>query len=809
VNGLTWGGDGWVYGANGRSDGDIRRPDEFQGVSLRGLDFRFRPDTGEYQTRAGRSQFGLGLDDWGNRFLSWNTIPARHDGVPLEYLLKNPRLSTSSGVVAVQPAEDDGRVFPRTPTPKTFNQESTAHYNALAGLIVFRGDALPPGYAGNLFVGETLRNLVHRRILQPRGSSFTAVRGEKDREFLASTDPWFHPVNFATGPDGALYVADFYRSWVEHPNFVPEKLRNAADWREGSQHGRIWRIRSKKKNPAPFTPLSKATAEELVKLLENPNGWKRDTAQRLLWERRDLQAIAGLKEVAVRGALPQSRVQALLTLHPLNGLAESNLLAGLADPQPRVREVAVRLCETQLVSSPMLLKRVAGLAKDRDDRVRLQVALSISAAPVSERTEVLYQVSQNSALDALQAIAIRCSAGERPWPLLEQILWGERSYLDPTPDRLEFLRSLASDVGAAGPEQDRASLIAMLVNFRARGLTTKHLALFAGLIDGWSGVDHAWSERFRSLCETEERKAWLDDFVSLARQTAEDPKSENLLARLATEVLARAGTKEARAALAAFLKGPQREALQTEAARAWGKINEAAQWKEVLSQWPSYSVRARRALITSATSSPEATIELVQAIEEGRIAVTELDPAAQQTLRQNRIPELTERIAKALGQPASEDRQRVIETFAAALSQKGDPARGAAHFARACLSCHQLQGKGQLVGPDLAGLGNRTKEALLSDLLDPSRQVAADFVSYTAQTETGETITGILISETSAGVTLRRPGLSDELIPRAQLKQLQASGKSLMPDGLESGMTPADMADLLEFLLNPGSAKLP
>jgi putative membrane-bound dehydrogenase-like protein len=200
VNGLTWGGDGWVYGANGRSDGDIRRPDEFQGVSLRGLDFRFRPDTGEYQTRAGRSQFGLGLDDWGNRFLSWNTIPARHDGVPLEYLLKNPRLSTSSGVVAVQPAEDDGRVFPRTPTPKTFNQESTAHYNALAGLIVFRGDALPPGYAGNLFVGETLRNLVHRRILQPRGSSFTAVRGEKDREFLASTDPWFHPVNFATGP---------------------------------------------------------------------------------------------------------------------------------------------------------------------------------------------------------------------------------------------------------------------------------------------------------------------------------------------------------------------------------------------------------------------------------------------------------------------------------------------------------------------------------------------------------------------------------------------------------------------------------
>jgi putative heme-binding domain-containing protein len=125
------------------------------------------------------------------------------------------------------------------------------------------------------------------------------------------------------------------------------------------------------------------------------------------------------------------------------------------------------------------------------------------------------------------------------------------------------------------------------------------------------------------------------------------------------------------------------------------------------------------------------------------------------------------------------------------------------------MSCHQLQGKGQAIGPDLSGLGNKNKEILLSDILDPSRQVAGDFIGYTALTESGEAVTGILVSETPGGITLRRPGLGDELIPRVRLKELQASGKSLMPEGLERGLTPGDMADLLEFLLQPGTSKLP
>lgn len=134
-------------------------------------------------------------------------------------------------------------MFPISPRPQTFNREATDYYNALCGLSIYRGDALGEEYRGNAFVGESLTNLLHRRVLTADGPTFDSHRGEENREFLASSDPWFHPVNTATGPDGALYVVDFYRRWVEHPQFVSPSLRGGVDWREGAGHGRIWRIR--------------------------------------------------------------------------------------------------------------------------------------------------------------------------------------------------------------------------------------------------------------------------------------------------------------------------------------------------------------------------------------------------------------------------------------------------------------------------------------------------------------------------------------------------------------------------------------
>jgi putative membrane-bound dehydrogenase-like protein len=241
ANGLQWGLDNWVYGANGRSDGAIRRPGEPPGkaVSIRRRDFRFRPETGEAEAVAGFSQFGLAKDDWGNRFLSWNTSPFRQVVLEERYLSRNPYLAAASSVATLADPADQGRLYPASPPPTTFNREPVLYFNASCGPTVYRGDLLPASYRGNLFVCEPLTNLVHRRSLAPAGVTFVARRAEQGKEFLAAADPWFHGVNLATGPDGALYIADFYRRWVEHPLYVPEKLRAGVDWRMGHEHGRI------------------------------------------------------------------------------------------------------------------------------------------------------------------------------------------------------------------------------------------------------------------------------------------------------------------------------------------------------------------------------------------------------------------------------------------------------------------------------------------------------------------------------------------------------------------------------------------
>ncbi|MBM3848368.1 MAG: hypothetical protein FJ405_19045, partial [Verrucomicrobia bacterium] len=191
ANGLYWGLDGWIYGANGRSDGEITRPGETNAISLRGHDFRFRPETGEFETVAGRSQFGLARDDWGGRFLSWNTVFARHDALPEAFLKPNPRIAAGAGLVSLLASGDDS-VFPTSRAPLTFNRESVSHFNALGGLFLYRGGALPPDYQGNLFAGETLLNLVHRRSVHPKGGSYEGRRTEQNKEFLSSDDPWFH-----------------------------------------------------------------------------------------------------------------------------------------------------------------------------------------------------------------------------------------------------------------------------------------------------------------------------------------------------------------------------------------------------------------------------------------------------------------------------------------------------------------------------------------------------------------------------------------------------------------------------------------
>jgi hypothetical protein len=466
---------------------------------------------------------------------------------------------------------DTGQVFPISPAPQTFNNESVTHFNALAGLTIYRGDALGEIYRGNAFVGESLRNLVHRRVLGPSGVTFLAKRGEEGREFLASTDPWFHPVSFATGPDGALYIVDFYRRWVEHPGFVHTKARGEIDWREGTQHGRIWRVTRKSANRKSRTGmlnLSQASISELVKHLEAANGWWRDTAQRLLVERQSRAAVPLLVQLARESKEPVARLQALFTLEGLNAVEDELLVAALCDPHPRVREGALRLAEGRLDAAARLKNAVLDLVGDPDARVRLQLALSLGASEGDVQLSALAQLVGPAAPDRWFATAVLSSVGSRGLPFLQRLTRNDNRWISSPDDaHAEFLERLAGLIGAANQREDVRPFFALLESDVTGG--SARMALLAGYASGLKRVKQSLRELLNEPTFGEAGLARpLREVFALAAATASNAGATTSQRLRAVSLLASAEPETGGPVLLELLRAPAPDVIQTAAARA-------------------------------------------------------------------------------------------------------------------------------------------------------------------------------------------------------------------------------------------------
>ena len=329
----------------------------------------------------------------------------------------------------------------------------------MCGLCIYRGDVLGSDYGGNAFVCESLTNLVTRRVLDPHGTTFVSRRSsqESDKEFLASGDHWFHPVNLATGPDGALYLADFYREFVEHPIYVADqKLRAEIDWRKGFECGRLWRItnKSRRTNATPQPPrLSRASAAELVALLAHPVGWRRDTAQRLIVERQSQIAVPLLQQQLRQSRSSLGRSHALWTLSGLNALTEQDLLVAFADPDPELRRQALRAISRPAFQNPSVVKSVVGMKRDKDPSVRFQLALSARQLPSNEANRLLTGLLDEEPSREMQ-FAVLCSSSAAPsWAILGNLLANEAWRKSPTAWQITILEQLAEQLAVRPSNQ--------------------------------------------------------------------------------------------------------------------------------------------------------------------------------------------------------------------------------------------------------------------------------------------------------------------------------------------------------------------
>jgi putative membrane-bound dehydrogenase-like protein len=784
VNSPTLGLDNWVYLANGRSGGAVRRPADSaeKAVAIPRNDLRVRPTTGEFEPIAGFSQFGLPRDDWGNRFPSWNTVPIRH------VVLENgslPGIDPALQVAEILNLDDGGRLYSLAPQQQRFNAETVAFFNATCGPLINRGSLLGAQYHGHAFVCEPLTSVVHHRRLSPNGPTFRADRVEEGREFLASSHPWFRPVNLANGPDGALYVVDFCRAWVEHPAFVPEKLRNSVDFRQGHEHGRIWRIRPKSSS----TKLSNkfpgsADIATLVNNLSSESPWLRDTSQRLLIDRQDSNSVKPLIETVEKSTNSLAIVHALWTLEGLNALPEKCVATALHSRNEHVRFQAIRLIQ----DNPDRFLRLLDLnTVDSSIPVRLQTIIALSKLKDDSGLALLGKIAAKDADSIWLSSAILGAIEGRADRFLSGLLKSQPDWLDsPSQVQANFLTRVATQIAQNSKPSDLEALISLTSSSKNDVVS---LSLSLGRLEARSPQKLAEQEihRARSVLLDRQRQGWVR--------------------ALAFRVLAQGSKPDVQRQLRDSLKFDQPGDLQSMAARSLPQLATEPILKEVFDGWEDLSITTRRLLLGGLTSTPKLAGWLLDALKEGKVTPSEIDPASRNLLRKLGDASFQKRVSAAFKDDPARDRSEVIRRYETALKLTPDPTRGKLLFERNCQTCHTHSGKGTKVGPELLGVASKSSAELLISILDPAREATPDGIGVIVLTKDGRTLSGLLVEDTPSAIRLKRAeGIEDKIV-RSEIEAIRSTGRSLMPDGLEQLLGPQEIADVIGFLRNPTTAR--
>lgn len=414
-NNPLWGLDNWIYNASYLT--------------------RIRYAGGQWKKSLTtfRGQYGLSEDDDGHLFYNSNSDQLRGDIIPSEYLSRNPFFR--SGGINVNIAENQfvwpARVNPgvnRGYQPKILRDGKLKEFTAANSPFIYRGDLFPKEFYNNAFVCEPAGNLVRRNVMFPTNGSLHATNAYDQAEFLASTDERFRPVNLTSGPDGALYIVDFYRGVLEHRISLTTYLRKQGEDRglENPIHlGRIYRVVPEGKKVRRDAPtFAKETPAQWVKSLSHANSWHRETAQRLLVEKGDLSVVPALKKLALEGKNPLGRVRALWTLDGLNALDLNTVEKAFRDKDPKVRAAAIRVSEPALNSEDgaEITAHLLTLTNETSPEVQLQLALTLGQAHDEIADVAMARLTQSTVSNLFLADAVLSGVAGRELQLLEKIV---------------------------------------------------------------------------------------------------------------------------------------------------------------------------------------------------------------------------------------------------------------------------------------------------------------------------------------------------------------------------------------------------
>lgn len=817
LNSFHWGLDNRIHGATSSSGGMVRRADDEKApaINLSGRDFSFDPKTLDLTATSGGGQHGLSFDDWGHKFVSSNSDHIQLVMFEDRYLSRNKYLATPSprtSIAADGPQAEVFRISPIEPWrivrtrlrvsgavkgPVEGGGRAAGYFTGATGVTIYRGNAWPAKYHGQAFIGDVGSNIMHRKVLEPNGVGMIARRVDKGKEFVASTDIWFRPAQFANGPDGNLYIADVYREVIEHPASLPPAIKMHLDLTSGRDRGRIYRVVADGFKQPKLPHWSDAKTAELVAVLEHENGWDRDTAARLLYERQDQAAVPLLEKLSASAKLPQARMQALYVLQGLGHLTSAVVLPRLSDENLHVRKHAVRLAETVAAGSPEIRAKLLSMVNDPEIIVRYQLAFTLGEIHAPGRNAALASLARQDAGDRWVRLAIFSSLFEGAGDVLAELAT-DSSFRASKPGQV-FIQQLASMVGTSAnvhdvkvvqqlveklPAQDKA-VASLIVRGVVEGLTKRGSPLKNLFVEG--------DGRAQSI---------LKESLASARKVAGDDKRPVAQRAAAIRTLELGTYADEQETLVSLLEGRQPREVQLAALQTLSRFSQAEIAAVIVEHWPTFTPALRTAASETLFSRTEWLLPFLDAVIQGDIPTSDVEIARLRSLEKSPNAAVKKRVSELVGKLNLGRRQDVLDAYKESLTLKGDTAKGKLVFKKICSACHRLEDVGNEIGANLAAMKNRGPDAILLNVLDPNREVNPQYVNYIVATIEGKQVTGLIAAETANSVTLKRAESATDTVLRVNIEEMRSTGLSIMPEGLEKQIDKQAMADLIAYLMS-------
>ena len=817
-NGMTYGLDNWIYAANGGNSG---KPywwgDTSSVLDMRSQDIRFQIETKKME-RLGESSggYGLGMDPYGRLYETHNLEHVSHLVFPDRYIRDIPLLKSHT-LSNVSDHEENGtsRIYPIGQQETRVNHpEQSGYFSGSCGILHYGGGAFGKQYDQTVWVADVVLNLIHVDKINSNGASFTASRMMDKRDFMASSDRSFRPVNMSVSPDGSIYVIDIHRKVIEHPEWIPDEIEDSLDLDAGKTEGRIYRI-SKKSASSSLDFSLFETEEESVKALGHPNQWVRMTAHRLLMEKSlDEKAVELLKH-SLNSNNSYSRLHAMWILALQQKLTNSSLLQSLEDKDSGIRENALKIAEAQL-NDPQIYQRVMKLLEDKHDRVRMQASLSLSTYSGEISTDIktallsaLTQASQHK-MDDWQIAALSLAAHPFYDDFFVHLLQHNKdadarllsSLVRMINDESAWVKMIRTLSNGSLPLASTRTILKQMQQLDLKPYKTD-LNKELGLLE-----KNADPSMLSSLSVIRKKIGLPPSvrFMTLSKEAMSivlDSKKPDSIRVENMALVNMVPYAEKKDLLFQCLQHSQPLQLQEQALRQLSEERDPQIGQRVVSMWKQLGPQTRRYASDLLLYIEVHHDALLTGLEKGIINIGEMnfDLERRRTLLWWTDNETTKkRAAKLFSDAGVVNRQEAIDKMKPALSLNGQVDQGALVFANICANCHVYGNQGKSVGPTLTEINRKSKEAIMHEILDPNSAVDTRYISHRLETRSGNIHIGIVAVENDRQVTIKKMGGAEVTIPRADIKQLSSLGTSLMMEGLEGSLTHQQMADLLAYL---------